>query len=699
MHAVSVGEVIAAAGLIEALNRRLPGVRVIVSTSTLAGRAMAARRLGRLAHGLFYAPLDMVWIVRRVLRHLRPAVVVVMETEIWPNLFREVRASGAHLLIVNARISDKALPRYLRLRRFFQPVLQEVSCLLAQDETAERRYRSLGASMIEIGGNLKYDFDPGASTIHPELKAWLESSAAEPIWIAASTMPPERTDDPDEDELIIDAFQRLAKRHPGLLLILVPRRPERFEPAARLLESRGVPFVRRSGLTAGPAIRLPGVLLLDTIGELSALFACGDVVFMGGTLVHRGGHNIIEPAAFGRAIVAGPHMENFAEIAADFTAASALVTVADGAALELAVDALFSGAAAREALGRNARREADRKRGATARCAERIAGLYEDATPRLAGVNPLGWLWRAGAALERALTPRGRLATPVVSVGNLAMGGTGKTPLVLWLAEQLTAEGLRTAVLTRGYGRNSRKPLVLPAGTRAPVSETGEEPQLLLRSGLAPVGIARNRTAIGRQMEREIRPDVFLLDDGFQHWPLDRDFDLVLIDVIDPWRNGLPPRGRLREERAALERAGAVVLTRTQPHRTYAGLLREIREANPRVPVFRARVEPARAPFAPGERIGAFCGLAQPETFRATLLELGCEPVFFNVFPDHHKYSEVELTALASRAPKLVTTEKDLLNVPARLRGALPIVSLPVRVVVEDGERLLALVKAAVGHR
>jgi tetraacyldisaccharide 4'-kinase len=361
-----------------------------------------------------------------------------------------------------------------------------------------------------------------------------------------------------------------------------------------------------------------------------------------------------------------------------------------------AVDRLMSDDAARKELGIRGLAQANLRRGATARAGERIVELYEEATPRMPLINPLGIFWRAGVQVDRALTRTQRLEAPVVSVGNLAMGGTGKTPMVLWLAEKLTLAGVRACVLTRGYGRTSRRPLALPAGSRAPIADTGEEPQLLLRSGLVPVGIARNRAAIARQMTEDIRPDVFLLDDGFQHWPLARELDIVLIDSLDPWRGGMPPVGRLREGPSALARAQAIVLTRTLSHRTYSGLVAQIRKANPHAPIFRARVETARPPFAPGEKVGAFCGLAQPETFRATLLSLGCEPVFFQVFSDHHKYSEVELTAMAARAPKLVTTEKDLLNVPERLRGVLPIVSLPVRMVVEDGERLMEIVLAAI---
>lgn len=698
LHAVSVGEVIVSVGLIEELQRRLPGVRIFVSTTTLAGRAMAEKRLGGKAEGVFYAPLDLVWIVRRVLRRLKPAVLVVMETEIWPNLFRETARTGARVVVVNGRISDKALPGYRRWGWFFRAVLPEAACVLAQDETAARRYEELGAAAVENAGNLKYDFDPSAARVAGDLEGFLGRVKAEAVWIAASTMPPETAEDPDEDEVALDAFERLARRHERLLMILVPRRPERFERAAGLLEQRGMRWMRRSALTAEGTLELPGVLLLDTIGELSGLFSRADVVFRGGTLVHRGGHNILEPAAFGCAVVTGPHMENFAEIAASFRAAGAVVTVAEPAGLAEAVEPLLGQAGTRRELGERARAEAGQRRGATARAGARIVEQYEQATPSRPGVNPLAMVWRAGAAVDRRVTRRRRLGPPVISVGNLAMGGTGKTPMVLWLAEKLTLEGLRVAVLTRGYGRNSRKPVALPAGARAPVSETGEEAQLLLRSGIVPVGIGRNRAALGEQMAREVRPDVFVLDDGFQHWALERDLDIVLVDSIDPWRGGLPPAGRLREERGALSRAGAVVVTRTEAHRTYEGLLGEIRAANPAVEVFRATVEPVRVAFAPGEKVCAFCGIAQPEAFRATLRALGVEPVEFRVFPDHHKYSEVDLTGLASLAPKLVTTEKDLMNVPERLRGALPMVVVPVRMGVENGERLVELVLAAIGR-
>ncbi|MBI5083842.1 MAG: 3-deoxy-D-manno-octulosonic acid transferase, partial [Acidobacteria bacterium] len=199
LHAVSVGEAITAIGLLERLRREMPGTPVYVSTTTLAGRAMAEQKLSRLASGIFYAPIDYRFAVRRVLRRLKPALVVVMETEIWPNLYRESRRSGARLLIVNGRISDKALPKYRHRAWFFRQVLQWPDAILAQDATAAGRYTELGAPRVLDAGNLKYDFDPAATSIAPPVAALLQHLQPSHVLIAASTMPPAAPGDPDED--------------------------------------------------------------------------------------------------------------------------------------------------------------------------------------------------------------------------------------------------------------------------------------------------------------------------------------------------------------------------------------------------------------------------------------------------------------------------------------------------------------------
>ncbi len=451
LHAVSVGEALAAAPLAKQLRESMPDAPLYVSCTTLAGRALCEQKLGPLADGVFYAPLDYCFAVRRVLRRLKPALLVVMETEIWPNLFREARRAGARVLVVNGRISDRALPRYQRLDWFFRHVLAHADRVLAQDETAARRYRALGAARVENAGNLKYDFDPDSTSIPADLGEFLGRLDAWPVWVAASTMPPAAPGDPDEDDAVLDAFGALAERWPRLLLILAPRRPERFDAAAEKIRARGYRFVRRTELAGAEAPCLPAILLLDSIGELNSLFRAATAVFMGGTLPRRGGHNILEPAAFGVPVLAGPHMENFAEIAADFRENGALISLQRPEDLAPALESLFADAELRADAGRRARELALARRGATGRALAAIGELREAALPRPPGLHPLALLWLGGMALHRAaarLRPDAP-ERPVISIGNLAMGGTGKTPMVRWLCRELSVRGLRVAVLTR----------------------------------------------------------------------------------------------------------------------------------------------------------------------------------------------------------------------------------------------------------
>ncbi len=672
LHAVSVGEAITAVGLLQRLRAQMPHAPIYVSCSTLAGRAMAEQKLAALAAGIFYAPIDYRFAVRRVLRALKPALVIVMETEIWPNLYRDARRSGAALLVINGRISDKALPSYRRWAWFFRPVLAWPNAILAQDATAAARYRSLGAPSPIDAGNLKYDFDPAATHIAPPVAALLLRAAPAPIWIAASTMPPARPGDPDEDDIVLDAFAAIPGRQ---LLILVPRRPERFESAAAKLAARAIPFVRRSQLTNTTTLPLPGVLLLDTIGELSGLFPAANAVFMGGTFPHRGGHNILEPAAFGVPIVTGPHMENFAEIAAAFRTSGAVLTIENPADLADAIQRLFKDFT----MGRKGRALSDQRRGATARALNHIHHAYDQALVRPPSFNPLSYLWLAGMALDRwrkrfDLDLPGR---PVLSVGNLSMGGSGKTPFVLWLTERLAHLGYQPAVLIRGY--------------RAAPGQAGEEAELIRRAGHALVAAGADRRAARWALEQTSQPDLYILDDGFQHWQTRRDLDIVLIDAIDPFRGGVFPRGRLREPFSALARAQVVLITRAESGRAYPALIAEIRRHNPAVPIFLARVAATPPPVT---HAGAFCGLGQPESFRRTLRDLAIEPLFFETFPDHHHYSPAELRALARRAPALLTTEKDLLNIDPAAAAESRVHAVPMRMIIDGEEKLLALIKA-----
>jgi 3-deoxy-D-manno-octulosonic-acid transferase len=715
LHSVSVGEVISAIALIGAIRKTYPNAPVFVSCSTLAGREIAEEKLRPLVDGLFYAPIDYAFAVRRVLRKLRPALVVVMETEIWPNLYREVKRSGAALAIVNGRISDRAFPRYRRYRAVFAPVLSCPDLLLVQSEEDRRRYIAAGAppERVEAAGNLKYDFNPGEGEIPDAIARFLEKLRPRAIWIAASTMPPRDASDVDEDDIVIAEYQKLAGRYDDLLLILVPRRPERFLSAAAKLDAAGIAYVRRSALADTAVPSLPCVLLLDSMGELSRLFAIATVVFMGGTLPRRGGHNILEPAYFGKAVIAGPHMENFTAIAAEFTEAGALVRISQPEELATAVAYLLDNSAAREEIGRKARALAASKRGVTYRFADRLLQLYfENTVPKhgSALLAPLAALWEFGAAWKRrrALSSARKLDRPVISVGGISMGGTGKTPFTDWLATELRSGGAQPAILTRGYRRRSTEHcIILPAGHSAPADLTGDEPQIYLRHGAAHLGIGMDRYECGLMIEGLETVDVFLLDDGFQHWKLTRDIDIVLIDALDPFGGGYVfPRGRLREPLDQLARASAFVITRVESGLRADAIERELRRWNPAAPVFRSRVvargwrEPATGRTfnqAPFESAGAFCGLANPGTFWRSLEALDIKVKFRWAFGDHHHYRPQEVKRVARRARQqgaqaLVTTEKDAANLCAgclRTVAPLPVYTLEIGIEFENREAFL----------
>jgi 3-deoxy-D-manno-octulosonic-acid transferase len=725
LHAVSVGEVLACTELLRLLRASLPHTRLFVSTSTLAGHATATSKLDGLADGVFFAPTDYTFAVRRVLRTLKPSVVVVAETEIWPNLFRETKRTGAGLILVNGRVSDRALPRYRRYAWFFRAILPALDALHAQTADMAGRFFELGAApgRTLAAGNFKFDFaaHPAASSAPvPQLLARLRP---EQVWIAASTMPPAVASDPDEDDAVIAAFSRLSLRFPGLFLILVPRKPERFDSAAAKLAAAGIPFLRRTALDA--PVAAPRALLLDSVGELGGLFAFADVVFMGGTLVSRGGHNVLEPALFSKPVVAGPSMENFSAIAGDFRAAQAWVEIGSAADLEPALARLLEDPAAAAALGRRALACAESRRGATARAAAEIVRLhrlglptYRPAQPwyALAALLARVWTWGSRRKQARDLARRRRAAVPAISVGNLTMGGTGKTPCVLRLAELFAARGLRPAILTRGYGRRSpEKCLALPAGANVPAERCGDEPLLFLRSGLAPVGIGADRFAVSCLLLDTFPVDLLLLDDGMQHLRLDRDAEVVLVDALSPFAGGsVFPLGRLREPLAGLARANLFLLTRSEYSDLAPAIEATLRCENPSAPIFHATVRPiaivdqptgARLPLEAlrGHRVGAFCGLGNPQSFRSTLEEMGAPPVHWQEFDDHHHYRPQEVRRLVSvmrsaGATVLVTTGKDAVNFPAEclaLLEGLPLYWLSVEMAVENEPEFLAAIDAA----
>jgi 3-deoxy-D-manno-octulosonic-acid transferase len=321
IHAVSVGEVLAISTLVKRLRERHPSHRILISTTTATGNELARDRFG--AENVFYFPLDFGFAIAPYLRALRPEMVILAETEFWPNFLRLASRAGAKIAVVNARVSDRSFPRYRRWSAIFRRVLQPVGIFIAQSEEDARRLIAIGAEerRVSMGGNLKFEVTPPANVeIVRRVREALADGGSHPVIVAGSTVE-------GEEPMVLHAFEEVRKRHPQAAMILAARHRERFEEVAKLVASSNMTLVRRSEWNGEPLV--PGtVFLLDTIGELASLYAVADVVFVGGSLVRRGGHNILEPAQHGVPIVIGPHFENFRDILTIFSRADAVRIVA-----------------------------------------------------------------------------------------------------------------------------------------------------------------------------------------------------------------------------------------------------------------------------------------------------------------------------------------------------------------------------------
>jgi 3-deoxy-D-manno-octulosonic-acid transferase len=358
LHAVSVGEVSAAAALVRALRARHPGVPCVLTTATPTGRAQAATLFGADVD-IRFLPYDTPGAVRRFLARIRPRAAIIMETELWPNLLRECGRRGVPVLFASARLAARSVPRYRRFGALFSAAVGD-AWVAAQSAVDAERFVALGAdpARTRVVGNVKFDMQPGEAVAAKGRALHLRYLGARPVWTAGSTHE-------GEEELVLDAQAGLGRVAPGALLVLAPRHPQRFEGVAALLERRGVIFDRRS---RAEVLRAESqVLLLDTMGELTAFYAASDAAFVGGSLVPVGGHNLLEPASLGVPVITGPHTQNGPEIARLLIEAGGAVEVTDGAALAAAVARLLADPALREHMGASARRCVESHRGSVGR--------------------------------------------------------------------------------------------------------------------------------------------------------------------------------------------------------------------------------------------------------------------------------------------------------------------------------------------
>ena len=369
VHAVSVGEVNAAAVLVRTLHDRYPGIPLVVTTLSPMGDERARALLGDRAN-IRYLPLDLPGSVSRIFDRVKPRIAVIIETELWPNLNHECGRRRVPLVLASARLSPRNMSRYRRFMSLFREVLSNRVTIAAQGESDAERFRSLGADpeRTHVTGNLKFDFAVPANvkTKGTELREFY--AAGRPVWVAGSTHA-------GEEAQVLEAHREVRKAHPGAILALVPRHPQRFNDVASWLEKQNVRFIRHSK----PSARTPDleVVLVDTLGELLDFYAMGDVAFVGGTLVEVGGHNLLEPAALGLPVLAGPHNFNSADIAKTLVERGAAFIVNDARELAAKVSVLLSSPEDRVRIGALGRECVEDNRGALNKLLSLIDPLLE----------------------------------------------------------------------------------------------------------------------------------------------------------------------------------------------------------------------------------------------------------------------------------------------------------------------------------
>jgi len=360
IHAVSVGEVLSVKGLIERIRQEFPGAPIVLSTVTPTGQQVV-KSPSYQTDALIFFPFDLQYSVNRVLNQVDPKMVVIAETEIWPHFLRACQCRKIPVLWVNGRISDKSYPRYWWIRGLLKKIFTGYTVIGMQSALDCQRVLALGADpkKVFVIGNLKYDISFLNRSLPEELAK--ELAASNLLWIAASTMP-------FEEKMVLDAFHQLIVKYPRLKLLIAPRHPDRFDEIEILVKNSGYPYARRSKLPNSPNSNVPlQVILLDSLGELAATFEFADVVFVGGSLVPHGGHNILEPAFFSTPILFGPHMENFFEMAERFLHAEAAIEVVSSRTLVSAIDTILSNVAFADKIGKNAKRLVNENQGATER--------------------------------------------------------------------------------------------------------------------------------------------------------------------------------------------------------------------------------------------------------------------------------------------------------------------------------------------
>jgi 3-deoxy-D-manno-octulosonic-acid transferase len=551
-----------------------------------------------------------------------------------------------------------------------------------------------------------------------------------------------------EERILIEVFKRLQQKHKNLVLILAPRHLDRLKYVERILFDSQTSFIRKSQLDGlvlrtSPEQKTPmvdqSVILLDTMGELSKIYSLADVAFVGGSLVPVGGHNLLEPAIYG--VLFGPYVDHFKEEAKILIQSGGGIKVKDEEELYFNLSSLLSDDAKRINLGKRAKEAIQKKTGVAQRTTDLIFSLLEKycqlsavsyqltailpsrtadggrrtlyTLPRWL-LSPFAWLYRLICALRLFLYRYGvfkqkKLQAKVISVGNITLGGTGKTPLVIYLAEKLKEKNKKVAILSRGYKRKKKKMVELTQKTHKRINweDVGDEPYLLAkRLSDVPIMVSKHRGISGHYATEKLGIEFLILDDGFQHLKLFRNLDIVVIDSINPFGNGrILPAGTLREPLTSLRRADVFVLTKTDQASNTDELVQILKRYNPKAPTVESiyQIRSIEKLFngsslnlkdVENKKALAFSGIGNPLSFENSLKQLKIQILKHQKFWDHFPYRKKDILALQEEAKSkgadfIITTEKDSVRIPLINQQDIPFYVLKIDLKIIRGEETL----------
>lgn len=730
VHAASVGEIVATSPLIKEFRREFPKSPILVSVVTTSGYEMA-NRIIKDADSIIYFPLDLPFVAASVIRRIHPRIFLNVETELWPNFLRNCRQLHIPVMMVNGRISEKSVRRYKYMFSILTDMIGTVKFFAMQSQIDANYIKELGApeNLVTVTGNTK--FDQTYTDVTPEEKEKILSDMglknAEGIFLAGSTHR-------GEEDYVLQAFKAVRENHKNARLVIAPRELLRTREVISICSRAGFKVGTRTELQKRPPAD-EDIIILDTIGELGQIYSIGDVIYVGGSLVTHGGHNILEPAAHGKAIIVGNHMENFKDTHALFKNRNACITVNNADELAEETKKLFDNPAHRKQLENETLKIVLENRGASRKSAvllRKVLTSYEAkesarhprTTQKIENLRTyfiylihskesdgllmtlvMGIFYLFSLVYEQlvnikllgyktGILGKEKLDCFVISLGNITVGGTGKTPTAQRLARDIRDMGYKVVILNRGYRSKWHGEVGIVSDGKSlhmDAAEAGDEAYMLAKHlPNVPVLIGAERAVTGKYAIEHFGAEVAILDDGYQHWQLIRDMDILLVDAVNVFGNGhLLPRGTLRESMSHISRADVCLITKVDQAEAGAG--EYIRETVHKYNSDAKIVESIHQPrcFIPlaewfvdlssegisvesisGEKIVAVSAIGNPASFEQTLRDLGAEIVESIRYPDHHEYTVKEMQDVLQQADALgaesiVITEKDAVKIPA----------------------------------